>query len=101
MFVALSLFVVISWIPRGCLFGLFLYLGVGALYGNEIWQRIILCFMLEKKRPKIPVVTSVKKWRTTVIWTLIQTTLAITVFAVAQFASVGTFLEGNHALFIE
>lgn len=36
MFVALSLFVVISWIPKGCLFGVFLYLGVGALFGNEV-----------------------------------------------------------------
>jgi hypothetical protein len=89
MFVALSLFVVISWIPRGCLFGLFLYLGVGALYGNEIWERIVLCFMLAKKRPRIPVVTKVKKWRTTVLWTLIQTGLASAVFGVAQFASVG------------
>lgn len=31
MFVALSLFTVISWIPKGALFGVFLYLGVGAM----------------------------------------------------------------------
>ena len=91
MFVALAAFTVISWIPRGCLFGLFLYLGMGALYGNEIWERIVLCFMLEKKRPKIPVVTKVKRWRTTVIWTLIQVAFAFSIFAVAQFASVGTY----------
>ena len=41
MFVALSCMKVISWIPTGCLFGIFLYLGVGAMRGNEIWERII------------------------------------------------------------
>jgi len=42
MFVALACFRIISWIPNGCLFGLFLYLGMGALHGNEIWERITL-----------------------------------------------------------
>ena len=36
MFVALCLTVAISWIPKGALFGVFLYLGVGAMHGNEV-----------------------------------------------------------------
>lgn len=54
MFVALALFTVISMIPKGALFGVFMYLGVGALHGNEVWHRITLCFMYAKKRPPIP-----------------------------------------------
>jgi hypothetical protein len=88
MFVALSLFRVISWIPRGALFGLFLYLGMGALHGNEIWERIMLCMMVEKKRPAIPVVREVQ-WRTVQAFTAIQAVCALTIFAVAQFAEVG------------
>ncbi|KAL7560838.1 hypothetical protein ACA910_013273 [Epithemia clementina (nom. ined.)] len=88
MFVALASFRVISWIPRGCLFGLFLYLGVGALHGNEIWERITFCLMIEKKRPKIPVVREVK-WMTVVFYTFIQAACGFCVFGVAQFASVG------------
>mmetsp|Transcript_8400 Transcript_8400/g.17826 ORF Transcript_8400/g.17826 Transcript_8400/m.17826 type:complete len:614 (-) Transcript_8400:92-1933(-) len=88
MFVALSMFTVIRWIPRGVLFGLLLYLGVGALHGNEIWERICFCFMIEKKRPKIPVVTEVK-WSTTVAWTFVQLLCALAVFVVANFTNVG------------
>lgn len=88
MFVALAAFTVLSWIPRGCLFGLFFYLGVGALHGNEIWERVNLCFMMAKKRPKIPVVQYCN-WSTVMIWTAIQAACAFTVFGVAQFASVG------------
>jgi hypothetical protein len=88
MFVALAAFRVISWIPRGALFGLFLYLGMGALHGNEIWERFTLCFMLAKRRPKIPVVAEVK-WRTVQLWTFIQALCAFSIFAIAQFADVG------------
>lgn len=88
MFVALASFTVISWIPRGCLFGLFLYLGVGAMHGNEIWERMVMCFMMAKKRPNIPVVREVK-WRTVFVYTLVQAACGFAVFAVAQFASVG------------
>lgn len=100
IFVALSAFTVISWIPTGCLFGLLLYLGMstysekqrtltlvvplsnlriivtigfipsfpppsippGALHGNEIWERLLLCFIYAPKRPKIPVVRYVRWW---------------------------------------
>ena len=88
MFVALAAFTVLSWIPRGCLFGLFFYLGVGALHGNEIWERVNLCLMMAKKRPKIPVVQYCN-WSTVMIWTAIQAACAFAVFGVAQFASVG------------
>jgi hypothetical protein len=54
---------VISWIPISCLFGIFLYLGVTAMHGNEIWERITLIFILQhKERPQITVVTKVSKW---------------------------------------
>ncbi|CAB9531062.1 bicarbonate transporter-like protein 11 [Seminavis robusta] len=88
MFVALASFEVISWIPRGCLFGLFLYLGMGALHGNEIWERMVMCFMMAKKRPDIPIVREVK-WSTVQIYTFVQAACGLSVFAVAQFASVG------------
>ena len=92
MFVALSLLVMISWIPVGCLFGIFLYLGVGAMYGNEIWERITLCGMYAKKRPKIPVVTQVRSWRTVQLFTTLQVACAVLIFGVAQFASVGKYI---------
>jgi hypothetical protein len=91
MFMALSLFVVISWIPKACLFGVFLYLGVGAMHGNEIWERITLCAMYEKKRPPIPVVSNVR-WRTVQWFTLVQVTCAGLIFGIAQFASIGEYL---------
>lgn len=89
MFVALSLMVAIAWIPVGCLFGVFLYLGVGAMHGNEIWERLTLMFMLPKKRPQIPVVTMVSSWRIVQMFTAIQVACAALVFGIAQFASVG------------
>eukprot|EP00566_Odontella_aurita_P008076 CAMPEP_0113546980 /NCGR_PEP_ID=MMETSP0015_2-20120614/12103_1 /TAXON_ID=2838 /ORGANISM="Odontella" /LENGTH=659 /DNA_ID=CAMNT_0000447487 /DNA_START=176 /DNA_END=2155 /DNA_ORIENTATION=+ /assembly_acc=CAM_ASM_000160 len=88
MFVALSAFTVLSWIPRGCLFGLLLYLGMGALHGNEIWERITFCFILPKKRPAVAVVRNVK-WRTVQLFTFVQVLCAGTIFAIAQFASFG------------
>ncbi|KAL7544804.1 hypothetical protein ACHAWF_008176 [Thalassiosira exigua] len=90
MFVALSLFTVISWIPVGALFGVFLYLGVGAMHGNEIFHRITLSFMYAKRRPEIPVVTNVK-WGKVQLYTLIQVCCAGAIFGVAQFASLGEF----------
>ena len=88
MFVALSSFIVLSWIPRGCLFGLLFYLGMGALDGNEIWERFTFCFILPKRRPQIPVVREVK-WRTVQLFTAIQFACAFCIFAVAQFAEIG------------
>lgn len=89
MFVALSAFRVISWIPRGVLFGMFFYLGVGALHGNEIWERVLLCFMLPKKRPGIPVVAKVSSWRVTQLFTIIQAGCALLIFAIGQFTEFG------------
>lgn len=89
MFVALSAFRIISWIPRGVLFGLFFYLGVGALHGNEIWERILLCCMLPKKRPGIPVVAKVSSWGMTLLFTMIQAGCALLIFAIGQFTDFG------------
>jgi hypothetical protein len=88
MFAALASFRVIAWIPKGCLFGLFFYLGVGALHGNEIWERVLLSFMVPKHRPAVPVVSKVP-WRITQAWTAVQAVCALAIFAVGQFASVG------------
>lgn len=88
MFVALAAFRVISWIPRGALFGLLLYLGIGALHGNEIWERTIFCFMTAEKRPSVPVVTEVK-WLTVQLFTLVQLICSFSIFAVANFTKVG------------
>lgn len=89
MFVALSAFRIISWIPRGVLFGMFFYLGVGALHGNEIWERVLLCFMLPKKRPSIPVVAKVSSWGMTSLYTVIQAACALLIFAIGQFTEFG------------
>ena len=88
MFAALSAFAVISWIPVGCLFGLLLYLGMSALHGNEIWERLLLCGVYEHKRPQIPIVRYVK-WRTVQAWTLVQFACAVAIWAVGQYAVVG------------
>lgn len=88
MFVALSAFAVISWIPTGCLFGLLLYLGVGALHGNEIWERLLLLGVYAHRRPKIPVVRHVR-WGVVRAWTLIQLACALAIWAVGQYAPVG------------
>merc|ERR1712232_1399858 len=71
MFYALSLFTVISWIPKGALFGVFLYLGVGAMHGNEIWHHLVLSTMYAKKRPPVPIVENVK-CSTVQLYTLCQ-----------------------------
>jgi hypothetical protein len=89
MFVALSLIKVVSLIPVGCLFGVFLYLGVGAMHGNEIWERISLMFMFAKNRPPIPVVARTSSWRVVQYYTAIQVGLAVVTFAIAQFATWG------------
>eukprot|EP00536_Pseudo-nitzschia_multiseries_P010184 jgi/Psemu1/288944/fgenesh1_pg.304_\ len=57
----------ISWIvPVGCLFGIFLYFGIGAMHGNEIRERITLIVVGPDSRPQIPVVKHVPKWTTVV-----------------------------------
>ena len=84
MFVALGCMRVISWIPEGCLFGVFLYLGIGAMHGNEIWERIALMAVPAETRPKIAVVTKVSKWSTVVAYTAIQVFLAAVTFAISQ-----------------
>jgi hypothetical protein len=88
MFVALASFTVLSWIPRGVLFGLFLYLGMGALHGNEIWERVLISFILPKKRPAIPVVRNVR-WLTVQYYTAVQLVCAFAVFAVGNFTDFG------------
>lgn len=88
MFVALSAFTVISWIPTGCLFGLLLYLGMSALHGNEIWERLLLLFVSESKRPQIAVVRNVN-WVIVQLWTFVQLMCAVSIWAVGQYAHVG------------
>lgn len=88
MFVALSLFVVISWIPKGALFGVFLYLGVGAMHGNDIFNNIVLSFTISNKRPSTPLVVNVK-WSTVQLYTAIEVCCAAAIFGVAQFAEFG------------
>jgi hypothetical protein len=91
MFVALACMTLISWIPVGCLFGIFLYLGVVAIHGNEIWERVSLSFMTEEQRPPLDVVAKVSSWRTTQCYTLVQFGLTALCFCVAQFASIGEY----------
>jgi hypothetical protein len=91
MFVALASFTVLSWIPRGVLFGLFLYLGMGALHGNEIWERLLISFMLPKARPQIPVVREVR-WLTVQYYTAVQLACAFVVFAIGNFTEFGKSL---------
>jgi len=100
MLASLACFEVISWIPRGCLFGLFAYLGMGALHGNEIFGRIVYCFMIPKNRPDVPIIRRVK-WPTVQVYTFIQATCGLAVFAVGQFTSVGTFHSRNVALYVQ
>ncbi|GAX10759.1 hypothetical protein FisN_14Lh279 [Fistulifera solaris] len=88
MFVSLVSLEVVSWIPRGCLFGLFLYLGMCAFHGNEIWERLHLALMRPTKRPATALVRNVA-WGDIMIYTVIQFVLAFAVFATAQFASIG------------
>ena len=95
MFVALSCMKVISWIPTGCLFGIFLYLGVGAMRGNEIWERITLMAIKHTERPKIPVVTKTSRWSVVVAYTAVQVLLAGITFGISQFVSWGYVFPGT------
>lgn len=89
MFVVLALLTVISWIPVGALFGVLLYLGCVAMNGNAVWERIGLNAIMPKKRPPVPVVTSVKSWRTVQLYTFVQVGCTAVIFGVSQYASVG------------
>ncbi|KAL3939778.1 MAG: hypothetical protein SGBAC_005555 [Bacillariaceae sp.] len=100
MFASLSVIVIISWIPVGCLFGIFLYLGVDAMHGNEIWERINLMFMYAKKRPPIPVVAKTSSWRVVQYYTAIQFGLALVTFSIAQFATWGYVFPALIALYV-
>lgn len=91
MFVALASFRIMSWIPKGCLYGLLLYLGLGALHGCEVWERFLLSFIVPSKRPSIRIVRHVA-WYKVQLWTFLQVCCAVTIVAVAEFASFGTFL---------
>eukprot|EP00980_Cylindrotheca_fusiformis_P007792 scaffold1669_cov129-Cylindrotheca_fusiformis.AAC.3 len=100
MFAALAAIRLISWIPVACLFGIFLYLGVSAMHGNEIWERINLMFVLARKRPPIPVVAKVSSWKVTIFYTFIQLGLALVTFAIAQFATWGYVFPLLIAIFV-
>ena len=100
MFVALGCLVVISWIPIACLYGTFLYLGVGALHGNEIWERMTLALVPKLDRPPLPIVTKVAKWSTVVLYTAIQIMLAMVTFGISQFVSWGYVFPALIALFV-
>jgi hypothetical protein len=88
MFVALSSFEIISWIPKAALFGVFLYLGVSAMHGNDVWRNVSFMFMVPKKRPRIKLLQNVG-WRTIQCFTAIQVASAVLIFGIAQFADWG------------
>ena len=90
MFVALSCLTVVSWIPVGSLFGVLLYLGIVALEGNAIWERLLFHAMLPSCRPPVPCVAKIPSWSTVRWFTLIQVGCTAIIFCVAQFARVGT-----------
>jgi hypothetical protein len=90
MFVALSLMTVISWIPVGSLFGVLLYLGIVALSGNAIWERLLFNAMAPSKRPPVPCVAKIHSWSTVRWYTAVQVACTAIIFGVSQFASIGT-----------
>lgn len=89
MLVALSCMTAISWIPVGSLFGVLLYLGIVALHGNAVWERVRFNAMLPKKRPPVPCVASVKSWRSVQLYTFVQVGCTAIIFGVSEFAQVG------------
>lgn len=89
MFVALVSFHVIALIPKSALYGIFLYLGVGALYNNAIWHRFLYMFTTKENRPNLHLFANVK-WSTIQIYTIIEIAFALVIFGVANFASIGT-----------
>lgn len=88
MFVALVSFHVIAWIPKSALYGIFLYLGVGALYNNDVWHRLLYMFMTKENRPNLQLFANVK-WSTIQLYTAIELICALSIFGVANFLSVG------------
>ena len=89
MFAALVSFTAIALIPKSSLYGIFLYLGVGALYNNDIWHRFLYLCVTEERRPKLQLFTDVK-WSTIRIFTIIEIICALIIFGVANFAPIGT-----------
>jgi len=87
MFLALALFVILSWIPRGVLFGVFFYLGYTALLGNGVWARISLVFVERASRPNIAIVEQLN-WTKVQLYTFIQVASAVATFCVGQFTPV-------------
>eukprot|EP00525_Craspedostauros_australis_P005285 CAMPEP_0198114780 /NCGR_PEP_ID=MMETSP1442-20131203/6066_1 /TAXON_ID= /ORGANISM="Craspedostauros australis, Strain CCMP3328" /LENGTH=213 /DNA_ID=CAMNT_0043772169 /DNA_START=102 /DNA_END=743 /DNA_ORIENTATION=+ len=88
MFVALCSLVMVSWIPVGSLFGIFLYLGIVALDGNEIMERLLYTTQVPEARPTTPIMQNVP-WRTTQLYTFIQAACGTTIFAIGHFSEVG------------
>jgi len=88
MFVALLALEMVSWIPVGSLFGIFLYLGIVALDGNDIMERILYTTQITESRPTTPIMQNVP-WRTTQFYTFIQAACGTTIFAVGHFSDVG------------
>jgi boron transporter len=89
MFLALVSFHAIALIPKSALYGIFLYLGVGALYNNDIWHRFLYMFMTLENRPSLQLFDNVK-WSTIQIYTIIEILFAFVIFGVANFAPIGT-----------
>jgi hypothetical protein len=69
------------------------------MHGNEIWERFLLIFVYAKNRPQIPVVRYIS-WYKVQVWTLIQIACAMSVFVVAEFASVGYLYPAMLALLV-
>ena len=85
MFAALPSLVLVSWIPIGCLHGIFLYFGVTRLYTNEIMGRLLSFLICDQVRPPSNVSRKANH-----LFTWIQAICGTTIFAVGNFAPIGT-----------
>ncbi|CAD5125304.1 DgyrCDS13545 [Dimorphilus gyrociliatus] len=68
---SVQLTTVFKMIPMPVLYGVFMYMGVGALRGLQLVDRLLLLFMPQKHQPEYNFLKKVKTWRVH-LFTLIQ-----------------------------
>jgi len=63
----------LQFVPKAVLLGVFLFMGVSSLNGNELWERLLLYFIWDpSKFPRYPYVKKVSSVKSMHIFTLLQ-----------------------------
>jgi solute carrier family 4 anion exchanger 2 len=92
IFLGLSVFMapVLKYISMSVLFGVFLYMGISSLTGNQLFERIFLFFIPTNQHPQVEYVRRVPTWKIH-LYTIIQLGLLAILWGVKSIKQIALF----------